>query len=218
MYKKIPHKRLSDRKFKQLIDEWIFMTPARVCAKKINLNKNTVDLWYQKIRKAIAFLPEPKKFSGGIEIDESYFGKKRPWIHGTGTADKVAVFGIRERRSGNVWCTVTEGTDHTYLVPVIEWRIENGSTIYSDGFGAYKYLKEFGYDHFVVLHSKQEYSRGNGIHTNGIESFWAYAKKLIRSRRGLDREDYHVHLKEAEFRFNNRNIRVMRLLVRQLLR
>lgn len=218
MYKKIPHKRLTDRKFKQLIDEWIFMTPARVCAEKISTNKNTVDLWYQKIRKAIASLPEPKKFSGKVEIDESYFGKKRPWIQGTGTADKVAVFGMRERRTGNVWCTVTEGTDHTYLLPIIKWRVEKGSTIYSDGFGAYKHLNTLGYNHHILLHSQQEYSRGNGIHTNGIESFWEYAKKLIRSRKGLRRQDYHLHLKEAEFRFNNRNIRLMRLIVRNLLR
>ena len=218
MYKRIPNKRLTDRKFKQLIDEWIFMTPARVCAQKISVNRNTVNLWYQKIRKKISELPEPEKFKGEVEIDESYFGKKRPWIQGTGVADKIAVFGIKERDTGKVWCTVTEGTNHTYLVPIIEWRVEKGTMIYSDGFGAYKHLKKYGYKHEVVLHSKNEYSRGNGIHTNGIESFWAYAKKLTRSRKGLPRKDYHLHLKEVAFRFNNRDIRLMRLLVRELLR
>jgi transposase len=193
------------------------MTPARVCAEKISLNKNTVDLWYQKIRKAISELPEPEKFSGKVEIDESYFGKKRAWIQGTGSADKVSVFGIRERETENVWCTVTEGTDHTYLLPIIEWRVEKGTTIYSDGFGAYKHLHKLGYTHYILLHSKQEYSRGNGIHTNGIEIFWVYAKKLTRSRKGLRREDYHLHLREASFRFNNWNIRIMRLIVRDLL-
>ena len=218
MYKKIPHKRLSDRKFKQLIDEWIFMTPARVCAEKISLNRNTVNLWYKKIRDAIIEKQTEELFSGEIEIDESYFGRKKHWMLGHGVAGKVAVFGLRERKTGKVWCTVTEGTDHSYLIPVIQWKIEKGSTIYSDGFGAYKHLKELGYVHHVVLHSRGEYSLGNGIHTNGIESFWAYAKKFVRSKKGLPREDYHIHLQEVVFRFNNRNLRVMRLLVRELLR
>ena len=218
MYKKIPHKRLSDRKFKQLIDEWIFMTPARVCAEKINLNRNTVNLWYKKIREAIIKSQIHEQFSREVEVDESYFGKKRPWMKGPGTTDKVAVFGMRERKTGRVWCTVTEGTNHTYLVPIILWKIERGTTIYSDGYGAYRDLREFGYEHHIVLHSQQQYCRGDGIHTNGIESFWAYAKKLTRSRKGLPRDDYHEHLQEAVFRFNNRDISRMRLLVRNLLR
>ena len=194
------------------------MTPARVCAEKINLNKNTVDLWYQKIRQAIALIPEAEKFSGEVEIDESYFGKKKPGGIGTGMVDKVAVFGVRERHSGKVWCTATEGTDHTYLLPLIESKVAKGSVIYSDGFGAYTHLNKLGYTHHVVLHSQQEYVRGKVIHTNGIESFWAFAKRLLRSRRGLGKKHYHIHLKEAAFRFNNRDKRLMRLLVRDLLR
>ena len=217
MYKKIPNKRLTDIKFKQLIDEWIFMTPARICAKKININRNTVNLWYKKIREAIIKLPEPEKFSGIVEVDESYFGQKRPGMTGTGPTDKVAVFGIRERDSGRVWCTVTEGISHEYLIPLIQWRVEKNSTIYTDGFGAYYHLNKFGYTHKIVLHSHKEYVRGI-IHTNGIESFWSFAKKFINSKNGLPRKEYQKYIKEAEFRFNNRDISRMRLLVRKLLR
>ena len=218
MYKKIPHKRLSDRKFKQLIDEWIYQTPARVCAQKIGVNRKTVSLWYQKIQNRIIEREAEETFSGIVEVDESYFGRKRPGKWGRGTAGKVAVFGLRERSSGKVWCTVTEGTDYTYLLPLIMWKVAPDSLIYSDGFGAYAKLKKLGYDHVVVKHSHQIYSLGDGIHTNGIESFWAFAKKFIRQKNGLPKNQYHRHLKEAQFRFNNRDIRLMRIIVRQLLR
>jgi transposase len=213
----IKNSNLTKRKLGQLITEWIYNTPARVCAKKIHLHRNTANWWYNRIRHLISTLPEPQPFSGIVEIDESYFGKKRPWVKGVGTADKVAIFGARERQTGKVWSTVVEGTDHAHLIPIIENRIAKGSTICSDGFGAYYRLNKLGYKHYKVLH---EYSFVDLhiVHTNGIESYWSYVKQLFYSRRGMPRRLYQLHLKEAEFRFNNRDPRKLRLLLRKMLK
>jgi transposase-like protein len=56
------------------------------------------------------------------------------------------------------------------------------------------------------------------VHTNGIESFWAFAKHLFATRRGLPRDRYQLHLKEAQVRYNTRDPRLLRLLIRRLLR
>ena len=77
MYKHIKGTRLSSRKLNQIIIEFTFNTPARVCAEKLGIHRNTVNLWYQRMRKAVAQMPDPEPFSGEIEIDESYFGKKK---------------------------------------------------------------------------------------------------------------------------------------------
>lgn len=98
----IKNSNLSSYKFNQLINEWIYNTPARVCAKKIHLNRNTVNFWYNRIREAIFNLPVPEPFEGEIEIDESYFGQKQQGVYGRGTFDRVAIFGLRERKSGQV--------------------------------------------------------------------------------------------------------------------
>ncbi len=213
----IKNSNLSSYKLNQLITEWIYGTPARTCARKIRLHRNTVNWWHQRIRECILRLPKPKPFSGEVEIDESYFGRKRPWLKGRGTADKVAVFGLRQRKSGQVWVTVVTGTDNTFLVPIIQEMVEPGSTIYSDTFGAYYHLKDLGYRHYQVVHGYTFVDEGQ-VHTNGIESFWSYAKHFIASKKGLPRPKYQIHLKEAEFRFNHRDPKILRSTIRKILK
>ncbi len=52
-------------------------------------------------------------------------------------------------------------------------------------------------------HSKNEFARGNS-HINRIESFWGYAKNRLVKFKGMDKSMFNLHLKECEFRFNNR--------------
>jgi transposase-like protein len=39
---------------------------------------------------------------------------------------------------------------------------------------------------------------------NGIESFWGYAKIRLVKFKGMNKDMFKYHLKECEFRFNNR--------------
>jgi transposase-like protein len=41
-------------------------------------------------------------------------------------------------------------------------------------------------------------------HVNGIESFWSYAKSRLHQFHGIDPEKFYLHLKECEYRFNQR--------------
>ena len=58
--------------------------------------------------------------------------------------------------------------------------------------------------HFRVHHGSNEFARGKN-HINGIESFWAYAKRRLEKFHGIHKSTFYLHLKECEFRFNNRN-------------
>lgn len=217
MYATIKHSNLSQYKLTQLINEWVYGTPARVCAKKIGLHRNTVNFWYQRIRKEMLSLPDPGPFEGEVEIDESYFGKRKTGLHKTGTVQgQVPVFGLRERKSGLVIAEVVSSTKGSYLLPLIQKHVQPGSTIYSDGFGAYHHLRALGFQHRVVLHQYTFVSQFR-VHTNGIESFWAYAKHLLQTRKGLAYEHYPQHIKEAQIRFNTSDYKKIRLLVRKLL-
>ena len=200
----VKNSNLSSYKIGQLITEWIYNTPATTCARRINIHRNTANWWYNRIRYAIMSLPEPPPFDGTVEIDETYLGRKRAGIKGTGTKDKIPVFGIKQRKSGLVWASVVSWTDNNVLVPIIRRRVTPGTMILSDGFGAYYHLKKFGYRHHIVNHS-YTYVTGRIVHTNGIESFWAYLKKLLEPRNGIRRDCYQIHVKEAVYRFNNKN-------------
>jgi transposase-like protein len=218
MYISFKRARVHPSKMAALITEWCYGTPAAVCARKVHLNRNTVDLWYHKIQAKILALPPPPPFTGAVEIDECYFGKKPFGMQGTGMVGKMAVFGIRSRITGQVRITIIPGvTSQASLIPVIREQVAPGTTIYSDGFGAYVPLKALGYIHHVVYHAHTFTTRGN-VHTNGIESFWRFTRHFLRSRRTIGRNILPQYLSEAVFRFNTRPLPKLRKAVRKLLR
>lgn len=201
----------------ELINEFVFNTPARICAEKIGVNRNTVNLWYGRIRQGLYELPDPSMFSGEVEVDESYFGKKKTGKGRPGTIQgQVPVFGLRERKSGLVVAQVVTGTKGHDLVPLIEAQVAKGSTIYSDGHGAYYHLSKYSYKHRVIYHDHAFVTQGN-VHTNSIESFWAYTKHLLQNRKGIAYEHYKLHIKEVQIRFNTFETKKLRQLVRRIL-
>ena len=217
MFAKIPHMRLSSRKMHDLITEFVYLTPARIAARKLHLNRNTVNLWYTAMRRCMSHHVNHAKFTGLVEIDKSYFGQKRQGVIGRGCTDRVPIFGIKQPSTGRVWACVVPRTDGKTLFPIIQKMVKKGGTIHSDGYGAYHYLAQHGYVHRIVNHSNG-YVEASGVHTNGIESFWRYAKDLFRSRRGLPRSEYQFHLDEAVFRFCNPDKQQLRLRLRKYLR
>ena len=56
-------------------------------------------------------------------------------------------------------------------------------------------------------------------HVNGIESFWSYSKRRLAKFKGLTDEKFILpnkfilHLKESEFRFNNRKQNLYKILL-----
>ena len=55
-----------------------------------------------------------------------------------------------------------------------------------------------------IRHGHNEFADGKN-HINGIESFWSYAKRRLEKFHGIPKSKFNLHLKECEFRFNNRN-------------
>lgn len=51
-----------------------------------------------------------------------------------------------------------------------------------------------------INHSKLFADKHN--HINGIENFWNQAKRHLRKYNGIPRQNFHLYLKECEWRFN----------------
>jgi len=62
---------------------------------------------------------------------------------------------------------------------------------------------------------KDELVRGKS-HVNGIESFWSFAKRRLAQFNGLREEMFYLHLKESEFRFNNRHNDIYAILLKNI--
>ena len=83
--------------------------------------------------------------------------------------------------------------------------------------GRFDGLVDLGFEkHFRVNHSKNEFSDFEGNHINGIESFWAFAKGRLAKFRGVRSDLFELHLRETEFRFNNRHTDVYNFLLKMI--
>ena len=193
--------RISEKKFREIIKYFSLDLEAKKISILTGISEQTLTKYFYKIREKLAeFCANEAKFSGVVEVDESYFGPKRVrGKRGRGSGKKVIVFGLL-KRNGKVYTQIVKNVSKAELMPIIKGRVLEGSTVNSDGWGSYDSLILNGYKHYRVYHSHNEFARGKS-HVNGIESFWSFAKRRMAKFNGLTDEKFYLHLKECEFRF-----------------
>ena len=210
--------RLSEAKFREIIKYFSVDLSATQIAKLATLNLNTVNKILTLIRIRIFELSAQEQLQsdplvGQIEVDESYFGARRVrGKRGRGARGKIIVFGLL-KRGDKVYTQIIERCDRITLQSIIKDKTSTDSIINSDGWRGYNGLVDFGYKkHYRVHHGKNEFVRGNS-HINGIESFWGYAKIRLVKFKGMNKKMFKYHLKECEFRFNNRKQNMYKILL-----
>jgi len=207
--------RISEAKFREILKYFVLDIDATKTAQITNLNRNTINKIFNGIRQRILldFKVSSAKFSGEIELDESYFGSKRVrGKRGRGAAGKTPVFGMK-KRDGGVYVEIVENCSKDELMPIIQGKILENSTIHTDGWKAYDGLILNGYDHYRVFHSHNEFARGK-CHVNGIEAFWSYCKRRLSKFNGMNGNKFILHLKECEFRYSNREFDLYQILLK----
>ena len=139
--------------------------------------------WFLAQRLRAALSQEGTRFSGPVEVDETYFGGKRRNMSkarrkaladtGRGPVGKTAVVGAKDRVTKRVAAQVVHATDQETLQGFVEDHVAPGATVYTDDATAYESLP---FTHATVKHSLSEYVKGD-VHTNGIESLWSMLKR-----------------------------------------
>jgi transposase-like protein len=155
------------------------------------------------------------KFSGDVEVDETFIGGKSRFMHkgrrdakikGTGPMGKAAVMGLLERhgpdRKSRVRTLVVGTTRKHVLQAGVREHVERGANLYTDALKSYEGL-EHEYTHHVIDHA-ESYAKGH-VHTNGLENFWSLLKRAIKGTY-VSVEPFHLfrYLDEQAFRFNER--------------
>jgi len=196
---------ITESKFRRILRYFSSDFDASQCAKLTKLTRKTINRLYHKFRVRIYQIEENQsdKIHGEIEIDESYFGARRVrGKRGRGAKGKVPVVGLL-KRNGKVFTQIIENCKRRELMPVIKGKVLEESTIYTDGWKSYDGLVLNGYKHYRIHHHKNEFARGKN-HVNGIESFWSYTKRRLLKFNGIRKDKFLLHLKESQFRWNNR--------------
>ena len=176
----------------------------------------------KQIRSAMGNTDMSKAFEAMVEIDETYIGGKprkmngetEPSKRGRGTK-KTPVVGVKERSSSHVFAKVAlpneEGKKLTgkQLFNILDSVCKKDATVLTDDFKGYNFMNhkntnKNNYYRISVNHSESIYSLGNGLHTNGIESFWALLKRGILGIYHHVSVDYlQEYVNEFCFRQNN---------------
>ena len=110
---------------------------------------------------------------------------------------------------------VTRGTS----TRVIEGKASRDSIMCTDGFAPCDGMVDWGCKHHcrVSRGENESVERGNpGDRIDGIESFWGYVKNRLVRCQGMPEEDFYLHLKGCEFRFDMRGRDMYRFMLREL--
>ena len=210
--------RISERKFRHLLRLFAVDITADRAADLTGLHHNATLALYRLLRARMAELATLDcPFNGVVELDESYFGPSRQrGQRGRGAAKKTPVFGILER-GGRVHCQIVKNCSKTTLTAIIEGRVSPSADVTTDGFRGYDGLVEAGFKRHHRINKYYNRDRAvfaeNGVHINGIESFWSFAKRRHAKFNGLRKASFPAFLKETEFRFNTRKQDLYKILI-----
>jgi len=207
----LKNSKVSNAKFRHVLRLFALDIEATKISDLTRLNRNTINRILRITRQRIADECEQRaKLNGIVEADESFFGPRRgKGMRGRGAGSKTIVFGLF-KRGGDV---------HTEIVPdrakaIIRGKVDIGSVIHTDKWRGYNGLVDAGYKkHLRVDHLRSEFVRGHA-HINGIEGFWGYSKSRLTRFRGIHKSTFYLHLKECEFRFNNRNCNLYKVMLK----
>ena len=157
------------------------------------------------------------KFSGEVEVDETFIGGRARFMHkkvrarkikGRGPMGKTAVMGLLERHGedghSRVHTKVVPNVKRKTLAPEVRQHVEPGSEVFTDALRSYAELAN-DYVHGVIDHA-ESYVEGR-IHTQGLDNFWCLLKRSIKGTY-VSVEPFHLfrYLDEQSFRFNRRKV------------
>jgi transposase len=206
--------KISETRFRTLLRCFALDLTATQTAQMTGVSVRSVNPLFLRLRKRLA--EECRRcspFQGELEADESYFGPRRVrGRRGRGAGGKTIVFGLL-KRGDQVYTEIVPNASKATLQAIIRGKADLESVLHTDGWRGYDGLVEIGYDkHRRVNHGDNEFALGPN-HINGIESFWSFAKHRLSKFHGVSKSTFPLHLKETEFRFNQRKKNLYKLLL-----
>ncbi len=202
----IKYSKLSDYEIKKIVKCFCSDIDATKTAEILGYNRKTINRYFRIFREVIFRKQQGDLglFFGEVELDEAYFGARRlrginmPQKRGRGTW-KQPVFGVFER-DGRVYTELVPDAKSETLRKVIRGRVSLESVLFTDGWRGYSGLLDIGYEKHFRIDKSKSFSNQNGVHINGIESFWSFTKRRLAKFNGV-KSTFLLHLKECEWRW-----------------
>lgn len=206
--------KISEAKFRTVVRCFALDLTATQTSAMTGISVRSINDIFLRLRERLACeCQKHSPFAGELEADESYFGPRRVrGRRGRGAGGKTIVFGLL-KRDDQVYTEIVPNATKAALQAVIRKKASLESILHTDKWRGYDGLVDLGYErHRRVNHGENEFALGPN-HINGIESFWSFAKARLAKFHGVKRDTFPLHLKETEFRFNQRKKNLYKVLL-----
>lgn len=188
--------KISEAKFRELVRYFVLDLNAKQIAELTRLNRNTVNRYLTEMRRKI-----DRYCTATSEVPRVYSE-----LDAESKEEIVQYVLIREYR-GQI------ATD-----PVLKSRnrpLEEQKWFKMYGDAGYSLVIEPETGNSIPLNYKNR-TEQDSAGMNRVKSFWANAKMRMAKFKGLHPSTYRYHLRECEFRFNNRDKDIYQLLLKIL--
>jgi len=190
-----------------------FNTSLRQLDVEIDVSYKTI---YRRVQRFLRALDAPRlQLEGPIEIDEFYVkaglkGRERDQPsrsrglstrgRGTYAEDKLPVFVLADRGSGERHVIPTKAATESRIRLLLADRQQESLTVYTDGFRAYEPLDEDdAFTREYVVHGDGEYVDGD-VHVNTCESHASLARRWLSPHRGVSKDRLTPYIRAFQLR------------------
>jgi len=190
-----------------------FNTSLRQLDVEIDVSYKTI---YRRVQRFLRALDAPRlQLEGPIEIDEFYVkaglkGRERDQPsrsrglstrgRGTYAEDKLPVFVLADRGSGERHVIPTKAATESRIRLLLADRQQESLTVYTDGFRAYDPLDEDNaFTREYVVHGDGEYVDGD-VHVNTCESHASLARRWLSPHRGVSKDRLTPYIRAFQLR------------------
>ena len=190
-----------------------FNTSLRQLDVEIDVSYKTI---YRRVQRFLRALDAPRlQLEGPIEIDEFYVkaglkGRERDQPsrsrglstrgRGTYAEDKLPVFVLADRGSGERHVIPTKAATESRIRLLLADRQQESVTVYTDGFRAYDPLdKDDAFTREYVVHGDGEYVDGD-VHVNTCESHASLARRWLSPHRGVSKDRLTPYIRAFQLR------------------
>jgi transposase-like protein len=190
-----------------------FNTSLRQLDVEIDVSYKTI---YRRVQRFLRALDAPRlQLEGPIEVDEFYVkaglkGRERGQPsrsrglstrgRGTYAEDKLPVFVLADRGSGERHVIPTKAATESRIRLLLAERQQESLTVYTDGFRVYDPLEEDDtFTREYVVHSDGEYIDEN-VHLNTCESHASLARRWLSPHRGVSKDRFTPYIRAFQLR------------------
>jgi transposase len=214
--KYVKRSKISEAKFRKIIQYFALELDSQKIAALTSLNRNTVSRYLSRIRSRIAELCENQALkmpfsatNGTVRQATGDANQSPPAFSGS-----LPVFGIQSR-DAHIYTEILPNGVHLKLRRLIKRSPNSGPLLLPKEWRHYDGIVDMNGRWHYRLNAGSTQMKSASNPPGSIEDFLGFARKRLTTINLNGADHFHLLLKECEFRFNNRNDNLYRLLLKR---